>query len=69
MRKKLLTGCGALVVYDDPDSMASAMKRFLEDPAYLEQCRDNARRTIEEKFEVHKMARATFGVYEKAMTR
>ena len=45
------------------------MKRFLEDPAYLEQCRDNARRTIEEKFEVHKMARATFGVYEKAMTR
>ena len=62
-------GCGALVVYDDPDSMASAMKRFLEDPAYLEQCRANARRTIEEKFEVHKMARATFGVYEKAMNR
>ena len=62
-------GCGALVVYDDPDSMAGAMKRFLEDPEYLARCRDNALRTIEEKFEVHKMARATFGVYEKAMSR
>ena len=60
-------GCGALVIYDDPDSMAAAMKRFLEDPAYLERCRENALRTIGEKFEIHKMARATFGVYEKAL--
>ena len=63
------SGCGALVVYDDPDSMAGAMKRFLEDPEYLARCRENALRTIEEKFEVHKMARATFGVYEKALGR
>ncbi len=60
-------GCGLLVTYDDPESMAGAMKRFLEDPAFTAQCRANALRTIEEKFEVHKMARATYGVYEKAL--
>ena len=61
------TGCGLLVTYDDPDSMASAMKRFLEDPDVGARCRANALRTIEEKFEVHKMARATYDVYEKAL--
>ena len=60
-------GCGLLVEYDNPDSMAAAMERFLEDPSFTDACRENARRTIEAKFEVHKMARATFGVYEKAL--
>ena len=60
-------GCGLLVTYDDPDSMAGAMKRFLEDPAFTAQCRANALKTIEEKFEVHKMAKVTYGVYEKAL--
>ena len=60
-------GCGMLVEYDNPDSMAVAMKCFLEDPAFAARCRENARRTIEDKFEIHKMARATYGVYEKAL--
>lgn len=60
-------GCGLLVEYDNPNSMAAAMERFLEDPSFTDACRENARRTIEAKFEVHKMARATFGVYEKAL--
>ena len=63
------TGCGPLVVYDDPASMSAAMLRFLEDPAYLAQCRENARKTVEEKFEVHKMAAATYQVYEQALAR
>ena len=62
-------GCGLLVEYDNPDSMAGAMKRFLEEPELLETCRRRALETIAEKFEVHKMARATFGVYEKALER
>ena len=53
--------------YDNPDSMAAAMKRFLEEPDFLARCRENARRTIEDKFEIHKMCRATYGVYEKAL--
>ena len=60
-------GCGVLVEYDNPDSMAAAMKRFLEEPAFLSRCRENARRTIADKFEIHKMCRATFAVYEKAL--
>ena len=51
------------------ESDLSEEKTKLEDPEYLARCRDNALRTIEEKFEVHKMARATFGVYEKALGR
>ena len=60
-------GCGLLVEYDNPDSMAAAMKRFLEEPDFLARCRENARKTIEDKFEIHKMCRATYGVYEKAL--
>ena len=60
-------GCGLLVEYDNPDSMAGAMKRFREDPDFLARCRENALRTIQEKFEIHKMARATFEVYRKAL--
>ena len=57
---------GLLVTYDDPDSMAGAMKRFLEDPALLARCRENALRTVADKFEVHKMCAATFAEYQKA---
>ena len=60
-------GCGLLVTYDDPDSMAGAMKRFLEDPDFAAACRERALRTIEEKFEIHKMAKVTYDVYEKAL--
>ena len=60
-------GCGLLVEYDNPDSMAAAMKRFLEDPAFLARCRENAGRAVAEKFEIHKMCRDTYGVYEKAL--
>ena len=60
-------GDGLLVEYDNPDSMAAAMERFLEDPAFLARCRDNALRTIQDKFEIHKMCRATYGGYEKAL--
>jgi len=62
-------GCGLLVEYDNPDSMAVAMKCFLEEPDFLSRCREKALKTVEEKFEVHKMARATFQVYEKALER
>jgi len=62
-------GCGLLVEYNQPDSMAGAMKRFLEEPALLASCREGARRTVEEKFEIQKMIQATYGAYETAMRR
>lgn len=60
-------GCGLLVEYDNSDSMAGAMKVMLEEPDFLAQCREGAKRTIQEKFEIHKMADATYQVYEKAV--
>ncbi len=60
-------GCGALVEYDNPESMAQAMKRLMEDPELLARCRENALKTIREKFEIHKLAQATFAVYQKAL--
>ena len=56
---------GLLVTYNDPDSMASAMKRFREEPGFLARCRERARENIENRFEVHKMAAATFDLYRK----
>jgi glycosyltransferase involved in cell wall biosynthesis len=60
-------GCGLLVEYDNPDSMAGAMKVMMEEPDFLAQCREGAKRTIQEKFEIHKFAAATYQVYEKAV--
>lgn len=60
-------GCGLLVKYDDPDSMAHAMKVMLEEPHFLALCRQGAERTIQEKFEIGKMAAATYAVYQKAL--
>lgn len=61
------TKCGLLVEYDNPDSMAVALKCMMEDPAFLAECRQNALKAADARFEVHKMAAATFKVYEKAM--
>lgn len=60
-------GCGLLVEYDNPDSMAGAMKVLLEEPDFLARCREGARRTILEKFEINHFADVTYGVYEKAL--
>lgn len=58
---------GLLVKYDDPESMASALKRFLEEPDFRAMCAENARKNIQERFEIHDLARTTYGVYEKAV--
>lgn len=58
---------GALVVYDDPESMARAMKRMLEDGEYRASCAAEALNTVADKFEVGKMCRITWDVYEKAV--
>lgn len=62
-------GCGLLVKYDDPVSMSDAMKRLMEDPELLAECRAGALRTIDEKFEIHKWMEKTYAVYETAMKR
>ncbi len=61
------TKCGLLVEYDNPDSMAVALKCMMEDPAFLAECRQNALKAVDERFEINKWAAATYKVYEKAM--
>ena len=60
------TNCGLLAEYDNPDSMAGALKRMMEEPELLARCRANALKAVDDRFEVHKMAEATFRIYEKA---
>lgn len=60
-------GCGLLVEYNNPDSMAGAMKVLMEEPDFLAECADGALRTVREKFEIHHFADVTYGVYEKAL--
>lgn len=58
---------GALVIYDDPESMAQAMKKMLEDGEYRASCAQEALHTVADKFEISKMCQATWGVYQKAV--
>lgn len=58
---------GALVIYDDPESMAQAMKKMIEDGEYRAACAQEALRTVADKFEIGKMCQVTWGVYQKAV--
>lgn len=60
---------GLLVTYDDPGSMAQAMKRMLEDPVFLAACKKAAAENIARRFEIHALAEDTYQVYEKAVAR
>ena len=63
------TKCGLLVEYDNPDSMAVALKCMMEDPAYLAECRQNALKAVDDHFEIHKWAAQTNEVYQRAAKR
>ncbi len=58
---------GELVIYDDPESMAQAMKKMLENMEYRTSCAAEALKTVEDKFEVGKMCQITWKVYQKAV--
>lgn len=60
---------GVLLPYDDPEGTAKLLARFLEDGAFLAACRENAVKNIQERFEIRKLAEATYQVYEKAVGR
>lgn len=61
------SNCGILVEYNNPQSMANAMKLLLEDKKLLERYKKGALDAIERKFNIFKMSEVTYGVYEKAM--
>ncbi|MBQ1352132.1 MAG: glycosyltransferase family 4 protein [Oscillospiraceae bacterium] len=63
------TGCGLLVEYNNPDSMADAMKTMLEDPAVLERCREGAKRAAQTVFHVERMVDRTYDLYDQVCGR
>ena len=62
-------GDGLLVPYGDPDAMAEAIRRMMEDKPFREQCRENALRAIQEKFEIHGWMDKTLDAYRAALSR
>ena len=46
---------GFLVPIRDPQSLARAMERFIEDPVLVEMMGRESRRLAEERFDVHKI--------------
>ena len=60
---------GVLLPYNDPEGTAKRLVRFLEDPDFLKQCRENATKNIKERFELGKLAQDTYQVYEKAVKK
>ncbi len=60
------TGCGLLVPYADPEAMAQAILRFMEEPEFAARCRAGGLRAVRESFDVERMARSTYEVYRAA---
>lgn len=60
---------GVLLPYNDPEGTAKLLVRFLEDPVFLQTCRENAKRNVAERFEIRKLAGETYQVYEKAVAQ
>ncbi|MEG1240041.1 MAG: glycosyltransferase family 4 protein [Oscillospiraceae bacterium] len=59
--------CGILVEYDNPASMAQAMKTMLEDEAFRSGCAAAALQAVKDKFEIRRWSELTYGVYERAI--
>jgi lipopolysaccharide heptosyltransferase II len=59
---------GLLVHPKDPDGLAEAMLKILRDPALASVLAQNARRKVEEKFSLEKMAQDTIKVYGEALS-
>jgi L-malate glycosyltransferase len=57
------TGCGILVKYNDPENMAQAICRVMDDKVLLETMKYNAAKAIDEKFNLVKMIEHTYNLY------
>ena len=56
-----------LLVANDPDEVASAMKTLARDPAYATQLGRNGRSRVEHAFDVQRMINATLSAYRKVL--
>lgn len=60
---------GLLVYPRDVEGLAEAMIRLLEDPVFAHDVATRARKNVEEKYSLEKMAQDTLAVYEEALAQ
>jgi glycosyltransferase involved in cell wall biosynthesis len=60
---------GLLVPPSDPQAMARAMRKLLDDPILREKMADAGHQTAKEKLSIEKMMEDTLAVYQRAMAR
>ena len=60
------TNCGLLVEYGDAKGLAQAIARLMHDAGLLRVFRDNALKTVREKFNLDKTAEETYNLYLKS---
>lgn len=57
------TDCGILVKYDDPVELAEAIDRVIRNRELRDKLRENAFRTVDERFNIEKMSEETYNLY------
>ncbi|MGI6776489.1 MAG: glycosyltransferase family 4 protein [Acetivibrionales bacterium] len=60
--------CGLLVDYGDTEGFAGAIGKFITDKGFYKKCRNNAFRTVEEKFNLDKTVEETYNLYIRSLT-
>ena len=60
---------GLLVAPRDPDALAGAVERLLDDPALRARCIEAGRRRVEAEWPVDRMVERTLAVYDECLTR
>ncbi len=61
-------GENGLLVENTPQSIAAAIRKLLDDPAFARRMGDAARRTVTERFTVDHMVRRTMEVYRQVLS-
>lgn len=61
------TNCGLLVQYNDHKGLAEAIIKVLEDRELRETLSKNALKTVEDKFNLDKVAQETYNLYEESL--
>ncbi|MEM5776144.1 MAG: glycosyltransferase, partial [Anaerolineaceae bacterium] len=70
VREALADGqCGLIVPAEDPAALARALLRFLDDPAFAQQCGQSARVRFEQEFTLQKMMQRYLVLLDPAAAR
>jgi len=60
--------CGIIVEYGDTEEMAKSILKFINDKSYYNSCRENALKTVREKFNLEKTVEETFNLYIQSLS-